>query len=36
VSVIEWADRFPDLIPENARWIAFETKSETQRAITAK
>jgi tRNA threonylcarbamoyladenosine biosynthesis protein TsaE len=36
VSVIEWADRFPDLIPEAARWIAFETKSETQRAISAK
>jgi tRNA threonylcarbamoyladenosine biosynthesis protein TsaE len=36
VSVIEWADRFPDLIPETARWISFETKSETQRAITAK
>lgn len=36
VSVIEWADRFPDLIPESARWISFETKSEAQRAITAK
>ena len=36
VSVIEWADRFPDLIPETARWISFETKSEAQRAITAK
>lgn len=36
VSVIEWADRFSDLIPESARWISFETKSETQRAITAK
>jgi tRNA threonylcarbamoyladenosine biosynthesis protein TsaE len=36
VSVIEWADRFPDVIPETARWITFETKSETQRAITAK
>jgi tRNA threonylcarbamoyladenosine biosynthesis protein TsaE len=36
VSVIEWADRFPDLIPETARWISFELKSETQRAITAK
>jgi len=33
VSVIEWADRFPDLIPENARWISFATKFETQRAI---
>lgn len=36
ISVVEWADRFPDLIPETARWISFETKSETQRAITAK
>ena len=36
VSVIEWADKFPDLIPETARWISFETQSETQRAITAK
>jgi len=34
--VIEWADKFPDLIPETARWISFETKSETQRAITGK
>jgi len=36
ISVIEWADRFRELIPENTRWISFETKSETQRAITAK
>ena len=36
VSVIEWADRFPNLIPENARWISFETKSETERAIETK
>jgi tRNA threonylcarbamoyladenosine biosynthesis protein TsaE len=34
VSVIEWADRFPEIIPEEARWILFEVKSETQRAIT--
>ena len=34
VSVIEWADRFPELIPQQARWILFETKSEDQRAIT--
>jgi tRNA threonylcarbamoyladenosine biosynthesis protein TsaE len=33
VSVIEWADRFPDLIPENARWLVFEMKSENQRVI---
>jgi tRNA threonylcarbamoyladenosine biosynthesis protein TsaE len=35
VSVVEWADKFPELIPEQARWISFETKSETQRAIRA-
>jgi tRNA threonylcarbamoyladenosine biosynthesis protein TsaE len=34
VSVIEWADRFPDFIPEDACWIRFEVKSENQRAIT--
>jgi tRNA threonylcarbamoyladenosine biosynthesis protein TsaE len=34
VSVIEWADRFPELIPEQARWISFEIKSERQRIIT--
>jgi tRNA threonylcarbamoyladenosine biosynthesis protein TsaE len=34
VSVIEWADRFPDLIPEKARWISFEIKSERQRILT--
>jgi tRNA threonylcarbamoyladenosine biosynthesis protein TsaE len=35
VSVIEWADRFPELIPKHARGILFETKSENQRAITS-
>src|SRR5215470_9233659 len=34
ISVIEWADRIPELIPEGARWIAFEIKSEHQRIIT--
>ncbi len=34
VSVIEWADRFPDLIPEHARWISFEMKAGRQRIIT--
>ena len=34
VSVIEWADRFPELIPEQARWISFEIKSERRRIIT--
>ena len=34
VSVIEWADRFPDLIPDQAHWIFFEIRSERQRIIT--
>ena len=34
VSVIEWADRFPELIPDQALWISFEIKSEGQRIIT--
>jgi len=33
LSVIEWADRFPEFVPEQARWIFFEIKSETDRAI---
>ena len=36
VSVIEWADRFPEFIPEQARWILFETKSESARRISTK
>ena len=36
VSVIEWADRFPEFIPKQARWISFEMKSENTRLITAK
>ena len=34
VSVIEWADRFQDLIPEQARWVSFKIKSQRQRIIT--
>jgi tRNA threonylcarbamoyladenosine biosynthesis protein TsaE len=33
ISVVEWADRFPDLIPERAQWISFELKSETSRVL---
>ena len=36
VSVIEWADRFPEFIPEQARWILFQIKSENSRAISLK
>ncbi|HEV2803640.1 MAG TPA: tRNA (adenosine(37)-N6)-threonylcarbamoyltransferase complex ATPase subunit type 1 TsaE [Chthoniobacterales bacterium] len=34
VSLIEWADKFAELIPPGARWISFEAKSETERLIT--
>ena len=36
ISVIEWADRFPEFIPEEARWILFEIKSENTRAVSLK
>jgi len=36
VSVIEWADRFREFVPDQARWILFEIKSENTRAITTK
>jgi tRNA threonylcarbamoyladenosine biosynthesis protein TsaE len=34
ICVVEWADKFPELIPPDARWISFETRSETAREIT--
>ncbi len=34
VSVIEWADKFAELIPEGAIWIKFEATSEHERRIT--
>jgi tRNA threonylcarbamoyladenosine biosynthesis protein TsaE len=33
VCVVEWADRFPDLMPEQARWIRFEMQSPERRVI---
>ena len=36
VSVVEWADHFPGLIPDHARWIEFQIESENVRAITVK
>ena len=35
VSVIEWADKFAELIPKQAQWISFETRSESERLIEA-
>lgn len=34
VALIEWADRYPDLIPKNATWISFVVKGENRRVIT--
>jgi len=31
--VVEWADRFADLIPGQARWIRFEMESPERRKI---
>ena len=33
VSLIEWADRHPDLIPRHAKWLSFELKDENTRVI---
>ena len=33
VCVIEWADRFPEILPARAKWFWFETRSESERAI---
>lgn len=33
VCIIEWADRFRELLPADTRWISLEVQSETARAI---
>jgi tRNA threonylcarbamoyladenosine biosynthesis protein TsaE len=33
VSLIEWADRYADLIPKEAKWLSFELKGEKTRVI---
>lgn len=33
VSLIEWADRYPHLIPKEARWLSFELQGENARVI---
>ena len=33
VSVVEWADKFREIIPTDALWISFETKSENERLL---
>ena len=33
VSVVEWADKIPDLIPDDAIWVHFEWLSPKERQI---
>lgn len=33
VSLIEWAGRYADLIPPEAKWLSFELKDENSRVI---
>ncbi len=33
VTVIEWADRFPQVLPARTRWLRLETGGESQRII---
>jgi tRNA threonylcarbamoyladenosine biosynthesis protein TsaE len=33
VCIIEWADRFRELLPPSAQWITLDVQSETGRAI---
>lgn len=34
ISIVEWADKFPELIPTDAKWFSFATISENRREIT--
>ncbi len=36
VCIIEWADRFPDLIPARSTWISIASKSENMREIACR
>ena len=33
VCIIEWGDRFAELLPQDTRWISLEVQGETVRAI---
>ncbi len=34
ITVIEWADRFPQVLPARTRWLRLETSAETERIVT--
>lgn len=33
ISIIEWAEMFPDALPDNAKWIKFTEASRDKRVI---
>ena len=34
IMVVEWADRFPQVLPEGTRWLRIDAVSEVERAIS--
>jgi tRNA threonylcarbamoyladenosine biosynthesis protein TsaE len=34
VVIVEWADRFPQLMPEHTRWFFLEHAGEAGRTVT--
>jgi tRNA threonylcarbamoyladenosine biosynthesis protein TsaE len=33
VCLVEWADKFPDLLPPETRWLRFHHRADGTRAI---
>ncbi|MGZ4967767.1 MAG: tRNA (adenosine(37)-N6)-threonylcarbamoyltransferase complex ATPase subunit type 1 TsaE, partial [Chthoniobacterales bacterium] len=36
ICIIEWADRFRNLLPERTKWISLKVRSETEREIISR
>src|ERR1044071_10002763 len=34
ISVVEWADKFPELMPKETKWLSFEISGKNGRVIT--
>ena len=34
ICIVEWADKFPDLLPENTQWFRFAISEDGSRNIT--
>ncbi len=34
ITIIEWADRFPQVLPGRTRWLRLEPRGEAERVIT--